>query len=1258
MKHILILFTFLLSIVGVNAQVEITPTLVGKALISQTGSGAGYFQINATFTDESGISDPTQIIPGDIVFFIESDFSYFLPITLVSGSPPTLSLRVSNVGILGLGSVPTTNGAIFRGSSEYKFPMFTSGLSNPDQQSLLNYLVTQVDEKIRSATEIALTSGSSAPANSVATVQGYRLAKNLGGNGDLYQWNGSAWVLVGLNNNECLDTISITGITPTPVVGTAMVRTPTGWDNISGYLPTTSPNGVISSISGATATVSYCGVFTTVLPDGSYYADSVSTNGFTTTSPSNHVRPIGYVTQGVFQISSLGIIFSGGSGSSGSGTVTTNATLTGNGSTTPLGIAQQGAATGQTLKWNGTTWLPANDNVGSVTTNNLTGTARTTVTGGTGAILGTSTVTVDVNETGLNPTNIPITDAGNFFTTDNINAALQQLGGNSHAATTVADGTTLDFTLTGQQITGEVKIQSIDSTHIKVGGIELEGLSRDGANINQVLTWNGTNWIPANSRSVDTITNYTDLRAYAGSSLALYVQNFTYVFNDSSYTTLGGFFRRVPTGTENGGTLIEGVFKWGRIWDGAIHPEWWVVGGFDTDGTTNPTTLTSNGIFNEGDRLNAASTIAGNGGTINLFPLKVYETDVDIICKPDQKWIGNQATIKRMKVPTPVVASGTITGTSGTITLASATGFRVGQQIFLMNTAAPGGGQRFNENGHPVGDFQIPRITAISGNVLTVTVPVAGAFVPAAARCLVHNVLMLSTPQASGKLHIQGIRFDGNVDNDATPLFGDGDGLPSDWRYFYGEEWGVESDLTLVENCHFFDTPSENSTFGRGIMTNCTYENLNGSLIHISSAISAKTGVTVENCRGTNSNKKWETSGHSEAVVVFSSRMNNCFITNCEFRNGNGGEVVGPFSSSVAILQELDLHISNSYFNGFGGIFSAIEISTKDKSDDGARLTGNTFVNCGTFNMHGKNVRQGLGYHYIQIIGNTFINSKISVSHSSKINISDNTFYAQSDTSFVYNSIFDIGPFASPFGSTSSQGALICLEDCDAVTIANNELYSDQSGTDSRACVGILIRTLSGLRAKLVGGADSEYYYCGNTSITNNKVVGFRDGIRTIFEDQSNNISRPYQYVNFKVSDNTIVLGNQWTGLQIGIETGPGMMVESNVVYNTLQTTNQRSFQVHGIHADGSGTETRLIGTLLRNNTIYNATSNGGIVVGTVAALDGYRNVLINNIFYGASTSINYQSPIGQSIEIGTNHINYTTTNPVYQTHEKLKSLY
>ncbi|MBK6930799.1 MAG: hypothetical protein IPH12_07930 [Saprospirales bacterium] len=49
----------------------------------------------------------------------------------------------------------------------------------------------------------------------------------------------------------------------------------------------------------------------------------------------------------------------------GAQVATTNATLTGDGANTPLGIAAQGATNGQVLKFDGNTWVPQDDNTGS-----------------------------------------------------------------------------------------------------------------------------------------------------------------------------------------------------------------------------------------------------------------------------------------------------------------------------------------------------------------------------------------------------------------------------------------------------------------------------------------------------------------------------------------------------------------------------------------------------------------------------------------------------------------------------------------------------------------------------------------------------------------------------------------------------------------------------------------------------------------------------------------------------------------------------
>jgi hypothetical protein len=56
----------------------------------------------------------------------------------------------------------------------------------------------------------------------------------------------------------------------------------------------------------------------------------------------------------------------GGGDNWGTQAAITDATLTGSGTTaSPLKVAQQAATTGQVLKWNGTTWVPANDATGA-----------------------------------------------------------------------------------------------------------------------------------------------------------------------------------------------------------------------------------------------------------------------------------------------------------------------------------------------------------------------------------------------------------------------------------------------------------------------------------------------------------------------------------------------------------------------------------------------------------------------------------------------------------------------------------------------------------------------------------------------------------------------------------------------------------------------------------------------------------------------------------------------------------------------------
>src|SRR5204862_4089978 len=67
-------------------------------------------------------------------------------------------------------------------------------------------------------------------------------------------------------------------------------------------------------------------------------------------------------------------------------TMQTGTTLTGIGTvSSPLGLAQQSATTGQNLQWNGSSWAPASFQTNAILAGNGTTSSPLTFTNGTGA---------------------------------------------------------------------------------------------------------------------------------------------------------------------------------------------------------------------------------------------------------------------------------------------------------------------------------------------------------------------------------------------------------------------------------------------------------------------------------------------------------------------------------------------------------------------------------------------------------------------------------------------------------------------------------------------------------------------------------------------------------------------------------------------------------------------------------------------------------------------------------------------------------
>lgn len=79
---------------------------------------------------------------------------------------------------------------------------------------------------------------------------------------------------------------------------------------------------------------------------------------------------------------------------------------------------------------------------------------------------------------------------------------------------TVTDGTTIDFTQAGSNVTGEVKDNSIGNAKLINSSITAAKLAQSGATTNQVLKWNGSAWVP------DSVFVFTDTTMQGAGTVA------------------------------------------------------------------------------------------------------------------------------------------------------------------------------------------------------------------------------------------------------------------------------------------------------------------------------------------------------------------------------------------------------------------------------------------------------------------------------------------------------------------------------------------------------------------------------------------------------------------------------------------------------------------------------------------------------------------------------------------------------------------
>jgi len=168
----------------------------------------------------------------------------------------------------------------------------------------------------------------------------------------VYTWNGSNWVKW---NCGCVHTISQD---PNNLLSLGSDNRPFLAEN---DVPAINPYPISASVTGTTTKTLIIGLSNNTTLQTTFTDLNTDTNTtYTLTLNDGYLRLIDNNNVVISEI-----MLPVGGGGSGLQAVTSDITLDGNGTPqTPLKIAQQGATVGQVLKWNGSSWIPQNDNTG------------------------------------------------------------------------------------------------------------------------------------------------------------------------------------------------------------------------------------------------------------------------------------------------------------------------------------------------------------------------------------------------------------------------------------------------------------------------------------------------------------------------------------------------------------------------------------------------------------------------------------------------------------------------------------------------------------------------------------------------------------------------------------------------------------------------------------------------------------------------------------------------------------------------------
>lgn len=673
------------------------------------------------------------------------------------------------------------------------------------------------------------------------------------------------------------------------------------------------------------------------------------------------------------------------------------------------------------------------------------------------------------------------------------------------------------------------------------GGIVWDDLFPIGDNSsgsNAFVPWqNIVDQMRDSTAAVDTTLNYSTLDTMTSLAKMVYVQD----------DGISGLFRQVRSCTPDGGTCIQR--NDGKYFERDFDKGLGIC--FDWYGATGDSTFNSSpavqAAFDYGTDLGVRKFY---GVCSNTYTLK---DNVDIPSVTGGVEL-EDFNILRDSARYTTITVAALSGVTS-ITVASASQFKIGDNIALLDVTSPATGHADGEQSNDL------TITNIVGSVITFTpalqLPDNGHLATSyPIGCKVLKFYTLLTNPLNARIVMRNCSINGRRWANTES-----------WSWTLNTGFVFLRNNSVMEGCEFKYMPNETMFAGDGsTISYCYFHDSNGSGIHQTSTEN-NVGLGINNCTFERMTAIGvDTTGHGEASIVFSANTNKVHISGCNFTGGLGAGIgsIGALDGDITISQNTFDTLNMALIGNVSSATTARQLATK------ITFSQNTCNMCGGIELIGGNtVRDSNGMNQIIITDNSFSGAKMYFDNLSNLLIQGNNLEYSDYSARGY----DV--------DMSGQTASIYLKRCVNAKVLDNTLirYKTAQDTLERGIMWTYV-SASGSSIKSNSSTTTNYAYYGrNFDIRNNTIQNYPIGIT---DDNSSDTPAGYSYgyENCNVIGNTVIL-NDSTWAKYGIRIAPAM----SAFYNYVQGNSSAECGLQVIGVNNTVTST-LNGPLAYFNTV------------------------------------------------------------------------